>query len=142
MTVKEWRAMGKIKAWLMDMEEDATILPRSEWVKKHGMDREYIFDKIGGGLRLVEAHHEKPKIGDDEARNFGVEWIRANGFEDEFAKEIRQRVDQGIVDPVQILGKSIRGKKKVVRALLDHVGLNMVKRYQNQYVTVERTDEG
>jgi len=54
MTIKEWRAMGKIKEWLMYMEEDATILPRSEWVKKHGMDREYIFDKIQGELNEIQ----------------------------------------------------------------------------------------
>jgi len=54
MTVKEWRTMGKVKAWLMDMEEDATILPRSEWVQKHGTDREYIFDKIQGELEEIQ----------------------------------------------------------------------------------------
>ena len=46
--------MGKIKAWHMDMEEDATILPRSEWVKKHGTDLEYIFDKIQGELGEIQ----------------------------------------------------------------------------------------
>jgi len=35
-TIKEWRAMSKIKSWLMDMEEDATIMSRGSWLEKHG----------------------------------------------------------------------------------------------------------
>ena len=45
-TVKEWRAMGKVKAWLMDMEEDATVLSRSEWLDRHGSNHESIFNRI------------------------------------------------------------------------------------------------
>ena len=28
--------MGKIKDWLIEMEEDATTMTRDEWVDKHG----------------------------------------------------------------------------------------------------------
>ena len=28
--------MGKVKAWLMDMEEDAMSMTREEWCDKHG----------------------------------------------------------------------------------------------------------
>jgi hypothetical protein len=28
--------MGKVKAWLMDMEEDAMSMTREEWCEKHG----------------------------------------------------------------------------------------------------------
>jgi|TARA_Y100000034_G_C6543457_1_gene234557 capsid protein len=49
--------MGKIKAWLMDMEEDATVLSRSEWLGKHGSNHESIFDRI---------QKEKEEIGQGE----------------------------------------------------------------------------
>ena len=56
-TVKEWRAMGKVKAWLMDMEEDATDLSRSEWLDRHGSNHESIFNRI---------QKEKEEIGQGE----------------------------------------------------------------------------
>ena len=28
--------MGKVKDWVIEMEEDATTLTRDEWVEKHG----------------------------------------------------------------------------------------------------------
>ena len=45
-TIKERKIMGKVKAWLMDMEEDATVLSRSEWLGKHGSSHESIFNRI------------------------------------------------------------------------------------------------
>ena len=53
-TVKEWRKMGKVKAWLMDMEEDATHMDKDAWVRKHGQAREYIFDKVQDELSEVQ----------------------------------------------------------------------------------------
>jgi len=53
-TVKEWKTMGKVKAWLMDMEEDATHLSKDEWIRKHGQAREYIFDKVQDELSEVQ----------------------------------------------------------------------------------------
>ena len=53
-TVKEWKAMGKVKAWLMDMEEDATHIDKEAWVRKHGQAREYIFDKVQDELSEVQ----------------------------------------------------------------------------------------
>ena len=48
------KLMGRIKDWLIDMEEDATVLPRDEWVQKHGQSREHIFDKVQGELAEVQ----------------------------------------------------------------------------------------
>ena len=45
-TVKEWKTMGKVKAWLMDMEEDATHLSLNEWTAKHGSYRKEIWDRV------------------------------------------------------------------------------------------------
>jgi len=49
-TIKEYRAMSKIKDWLMDMEEDATSMPRENWVQKHGTNQEHVFDRVQGEL--------------------------------------------------------------------------------------------
>ena len=46
--------MGKVKAWLMDMEEDATHLSKDEWIRKHGQAREYIFDKVQDELSEIQ----------------------------------------------------------------------------------------
>ena len=57
-TIKEWRAMSKIKSWLMDMEEDATIMSRGSWLEKHGKDKEYIFERIQAELAEVQGELE------------------------------------------------------------------------------------
>ena len=33
--------MGKVKAWIMDMEEDAIDMTLEEWTAKHGVDRDW-----------------------------------------------------------------------------------------------------
>ena len=43
-----------VKAWLMDMEEDATHMEKDAWVRKHGQAREYIFDKVQDELSEVQ----------------------------------------------------------------------------------------
>jgi len=40
--------MGRVKAWLMDMEEDATILSADEFKKQHGKEHIYIWEKTNG----------------------------------------------------------------------------------------------
>ncbi len=38
--------MGKIKDWIMIMEEDATVMDRGEWIEKHGSTHINTFEKI------------------------------------------------------------------------------------------------
>ncbi len=37
--------MGKVKAWLMDMEEDAMGMSRDSWAARHGSHNLDVFDK-------------------------------------------------------------------------------------------------
>jgi hypothetical protein len=37
--------MGKVKAWLMDMEEDAMWMSRDSWAGRHGSHNLDVFDK-------------------------------------------------------------------------------------------------
>tara|TARA_A100001515_G_scaffold110564_1_gene91558 strand:- start:353 stop:538 length:186 start_codon:yes stop_codon:yes gene_type:complete len=37
--------MGKVKAWLMDMEEDAMWMSRDSWAARHGSHNLDVFDK-------------------------------------------------------------------------------------------------
>ena len=57
-TVKEWKEMSRIKSWLMDMEEDATIMSRGSWLQKHGTDKEYIFERMQAELAEVQGELE------------------------------------------------------------------------------------
>ena len=43
--------MGKVKAWLMDMEEDAMDMSREAWVEKHGMSCVKVWEDV---RRLME----------------------------------------------------------------------------------------
>ena len=38
--------MGKVKAWVMDMEEDAEVLTAQEFVEKHGERHIDVWSKI------------------------------------------------------------------------------------------------
>ena len=38
--------MGKVKALLMEMEEDAESMPAEEWMKKWGADELHIWSRI------------------------------------------------------------------------------------------------
>ena len=40
--------MGKIKSWLMEMEEDATVMKLDEWLAKHGEFQKYIYEGVNG----------------------------------------------------------------------------------------------
>ena len=37
---------GKVKAWLMEMEDDATEMPRDEFIHKHGEYQVDIWDRV------------------------------------------------------------------------------------------------
>lgn len=38
--------MGKVKAWLMDMQEDALEMSRDAWIEKHGASNAAVFDEV------------------------------------------------------------------------------------------------
>ena len=38
--------MGKVKAWLMEMEDDATEMTRDEFIKEHGEYQADIWDRV------------------------------------------------------------------------------------------------
>ena len=38
--------MGKVKAWLMDMEEDAMSMNRGSWIEKHGLSNVSVYDEV------------------------------------------------------------------------------------------------
>ena len=41
--------MGKVKAWLMEMEEDAAEMTRDEFIAKHGEYQMDIWDRVNEG---------------------------------------------------------------------------------------------
>ena len=57
-TKLEENSMGKVKDWLMEMEEDATIMSRKSWLEMHGKNKEYIFDRIQAELDEVQGELE------------------------------------------------------------------------------------
>ena len=40
--------MGKVKDWLMDMEEDASWMSINEWLDKHGRSNQEVYETING----------------------------------------------------------------------------------------------
>ena len=42
--------MSRISDLLIEMEEDATSMPREEWVQKYGTNQEHIFSRVQGEL--------------------------------------------------------------------------------------------
>ena len=40
--------MGGMKRWLMEMEEDARIMPLDEWIMKHGETEKEIYETVNG----------------------------------------------------------------------------------------------
>jgi hypothetical protein len=45
--------MGKIKGWLMEMEEDALIMPLDEWINKHGEIQKHVYVSVNGESKEV-----------------------------------------------------------------------------------------
>jgi len=44
--------MGKVKSWLMDMEEDASFMSLDEWVSKHGEQNKDVYETIQGDIQM------------------------------------------------------------------------------------------
>ena len=42
--------MGRVKDWLLEMEEYAAHLPLKEWIAKHGSYRKEVWDRIHNNL--------------------------------------------------------------------------------------------
>jgi len=51
-SIREWKQkeidMASVSDWLIEMEEDAGRLARSEWVAKHGASRVEIWERANG----------------------------------------------------------------------------------------------
>ena len=39
---------GGMKRWLMEMEEDARIMPLDEWIMKHGETEKGVYETVNG----------------------------------------------------------------------------------------------
>jgi len=39
---------GGMKRWLMEMEEDALIMPLDEWIMKHGETEKGVYETVNG----------------------------------------------------------------------------------------------
>jgi len=42
--------MGKVKSWLMGMEEDATWMSRDSWAAEHGAMNLQVYDDVQGRM--------------------------------------------------------------------------------------------
>lgn len=105
---------------------------------------EYIISGIGGGLQLKQALTQTPDISSEEALRLGRTWIRANGFEEYYRKEILQRIKNCKVIPQNLLnGQKIDYSdiNAVIEALLDYLAKSMVTGYNNIYYVFERMPE-
>ena len=38
--------MGRVKSWVMDMEDDVWELDRETWIEKHGISNVDIYDRV------------------------------------------------------------------------------------------------
>ena len=45
--------MGRVKDWLMDMEEDARVLTREDWIEKHGENQIDTYNEVHQELYLI-----------------------------------------------------------------------------------------
>tara|TARA_Y100001951_G_scaffold48721_1_gene38387 strand:- start:276 stop:641 length:366 start_codon:yes stop_codon:yes gene_type:complete len=49
--------MGKVKSWLMDMEEDASFMSLDEWVSKHGEQNKDVYETIQGDIQMNSTYN-------------------------------------------------------------------------------------
>ena len=60
--IQKWKQketlMGRVSDWLIEMEEDAGYLSRSEWVAKHGSSRISIWNKANDSSNQEELELE------------------------------------------------------------------------------------
>lgn len=53
---------GAVKGWLMDMEQDAAEMTRDEFIKKHGMNRADIWDRVNSEEDQFDGNTEDIEI--------------------------------------------------------------------------------
>ena len=58
--------MGKIKDWVIQMEEDAAELTRDAWIKEHGEENVAIYDHEQGRLTQIGLTSMKGSIFKEE----------------------------------------------------------------------------
>ena len=56
--------MGKVKSWLMSMEEDATWMSRDGWAGKHGSSNLRIYDEVQDQIAHEMAVHRVQCLND------------------------------------------------------------------------------
>ena len=54
--------MGKVKSWLMRMEEDAECMPRESWVYLHGEEHVDIWYEVQHRQAMEEVESEYEQI--------------------------------------------------------------------------------
>lgn len=47
--------MGRVKDWLMEMEEDAQYLGREDWIEKHGETQLDVYNEVQQELFLMRS---------------------------------------------------------------------------------------
>ena len=60
--------MGKVKGWLMEMEEDALIMPLDEWINKHGETQKHVYVSVNGVRQLLAKYDVPASESLDRAR--------------------------------------------------------------------------
>ena len=50
--------MGRVKDWLMDMEEDAVWMSLDEWLDKHGTSNQEVYEIINGPTQDIFSYEE------------------------------------------------------------------------------------
>ena len=50
--------MGKVKDWLMDMEEDASWMSINEFLDKHGRSNQEVYEIINGPTQDIFSYEE------------------------------------------------------------------------------------
>ena len=58
--------MGKVKAWLMDMEEDAMWMSRDSWAARHGAHNLTVYDEARD---KYDGHITEPDGSPEEEEN-------------------------------------------------------------------------
>jgi len=51
--------MGKVKSWLMGMEEDATWMSRDSWAAEHGAMNLQVYDDVQGRASSIARSRQR-----------------------------------------------------------------------------------
>ena len=115
--------MGKVKSWLMGMEEDAMWMSRDSWAAEHGAMNLQVYDDVQGRMadsieyRKIEAAEREADayidrlngdVNDEQGRVFGVHWCAKDSHPIEsvmgcVGRDCRGRVGHGTGGRVQLL---------------------------------------